>query len=107
MKLTNNGSQDRGSLETIGHDRGGSRGYIGLRWHIDARNTLRVGWPDPVGAHEAVALGWVAEDRAIGVIEAPRSGLSDDQLDILDARFPGRRWFAGEWDAPPQTRAAA
>jgi len=86
----------------------GARELIAVRWHVDADHTLRLAWPQPGDEAACVALGWVAADRPIGVITAPDTGLPDHLLDLLDHRFPGRRWFAGEWtaaDTPPRLAA--
>ncbi len=55
-----------------------------------------------------MAMGWLAGDTANGVIEHPEPPVDVGVLDMLEHRFPGRRWFAGEWDrADDHARAAA
>ena len=82
------------------------RAPVALRWWIDADATLRTGWPEPGLEGAGLAAGWVAADRPIGVIEAP-ADVPDLILDILADRFPDRRWFAGDWDAPATARRTA
>lgn len=76
------------------------KAHIGLRWQITRSGDLLVGWP-PVGLEDTMlALGWLTDDTQIGVIEHPSEAPIDSGiLEILDERFPGRRWFAGDWDA--------
>jgi len=72
---------------------------IGLRWWVTRNGELRPGWPAPGLEHDAIAIGWVAQRQAVGVIEHPTPPVDIGVLEMLEERFPGRRWFAGEWDA--------
>lgn len=76
----------------------GERPIMACRWHIDAEETLRFFWPAPGGERACVAMGWVAADSGTGVIEACPGGVTDGMLRMLQAAFPGRRWFEGAWD---------
>jgi hypothetical protein len=90
-------------------DASGRRLHVARRWWIDADHHVRDGWPAVGDEDSALAIGWVASDRPIGVIEAPADHCPSDLLDALEARFPSRRWFAGAWDVPenrPVHRAA-
>lgn len=77
----------------------GGRVAIGLRWWITRSGALRTGWPAPGLEADALAMGWVAERSAVGVIEWPAPPIDPGLLDALHARYPGRRWFAGDWAA--------
>lgn len=72
---------------------------IGLRWWITRSGEIRTGWPAPGLEPAALAMGWIASNQAVGVIEHPLPPVDTGILDILDERFPNRRWFAGEWVA--------
>lgn len=82
---------------------------IGLRWHITGSGGLRVGWPTPGLEISCLAIGWLTDDAQVGIIETPASPIDVGLLEILDERFPDRRWFAGNADgqAAPETRKAA
>lgn len=71
---------------------------IGMRWWIGEDNTLNMGWPEPGKEADCAAIGWVAADQAFGVIDAPSSILGSSVLDVLEAKFPHRRWYQGAWD---------
>ena len=106
MNLPSQRHSGNAPFEPVGSDPKTPRDHIALRWHIDADDRLQTGWPHP-HADLPQAMGWVAADRPIGVIEFPCDGLSTDRLNELEDRFPGRRWFAGAWDTPSSSRAAA
>lgn len=85
-----------------------SNEHIGLRWQITRSGDLRVGWP-PAGLEDsALALGWMTEDAQVGVIEQP-AGASIDIgiLEILEERFPNRRWYTGTWDTEDNAASQA
>lgn len=68
---------------------------IGLRWHITRSGDLLVGWPAPGLELTALSMGWLTDDAQIGIIEMPDSPVDVGILEILNERFPNRRWFAG------------
>jgi hypothetical protein len=70
---------------------------IGVRWWITRSGEFRVGWPSPGLEPDTLAMGWVARHQAIGVLEHPEPPLDLGILDLLEERFPDRRWFAGDW----------
>ena len=80
---------------------------IGLRWWITRSGELRRGWPLPGVEHAALAIGWIARDAPVGVLEHPAPPIDSGLLEMLDERFPNRRWFAGEWDTRVETRRIA
>lgn len=71
---------------------------IGLRWNITTSGDLHVGWPAPGLEHTVLSMGWLTEDAQVGIIEVPASPVDVGILEILDERFPNRRWFAGTFD---------
>ena len=77
---------------------------IGLRWHITGSGDLRVGWPAPGLEVYTLAMGWLTEDAQTGIIESPASPIDVGVLEILDERFPNRRWFAGTFDEVAHAR---
>ena len=80
---------------------------VATRWWIDDSAQLHDSWPEPGFESSGLAVGWVAADRPIGVIEFPSDGLAAELIEMLDARFPGRRWFAGTWEDRGAVRQAA
>lgn len=80
-------------------DGGAPRGAIGVRWWVGPEREIHLGWPAPGAECDCTAIGWVAADGAYGVIEVPRDLLPNAVLDVIDGRFPGRRWFQGTWDS--------
>ncbi|USN99269.1 MAG: hypothetical protein H6810_00915 [Phycisphaeraceae bacterium] len=70
---------------------------IGLRWWITRSGEIRPGWPAPGLEHTTLGMGWIAYNEAVGVIEHPLPPVDIGLLDMLDERFPNRRWFAGAW----------
>jgi hypothetical protein len=81
---------------------------IGLRWHITRSGDLRIGWPAPGLETTVLSMGWMTDDARIGIIEIPDSPVDVGILEILEARFPGRRWFAGSFaETKPAHRQAA
>ncbi len=70
---------------------------IGLRWWITRSGEIRTGWPAPGLEPTALAMGWIAYNQAVGVIEHPLPPIDRGLLEMLNDRFPNRRWFAGEW----------
>ena len=83
---------------TLSNDTERRRPLIGVRWWVDGRSSLHLGWPEPGEEDACQAVGWVAADRPFGVIEAPAGEPDPVVLRQLDDRFPGRRWFDGTWD---------
>ncbi|MEM7623461.1 MAG: hypothetical protein AAF235_09695 [Planctomycetota bacterium] len=86
------GSPDSGSFDHAAPP------SIACRWHVDHAGVLRLFWPIAGNEASCTALGWVAADEATGFIEACASGVSAKLLDLLEQRFPGRRWYEGAWD---------
>lgn len=81
---------------------------IALRWWITRNGDLLTGWPAPGLEADAMAMGWIAQDSATGVIELPEPPIDVGILDILEQRFSDRRWFAGDWQQDSdQARVAA
>lgn len=80
---------------------------IGLRWWITRSGELRTGWPAPGLEPTALAMGWIAERTPLGVIEVPSPPIDMGLLEILDDRFPNRRWYAGDWEVSEQAERRA
>ena len=67
-----------------------------------------MGWPAPGLEGTVLSMGWMTDDARVGIIEFPASPVDLGILEILEERFPGRRWFAGSFDsAPTAVRQAA
>jgi hypothetical protein len=81
----------------------GGRPVIGLRWHITRSGELLVGWPAPGLETTVLSMGWMTDDARVGIVEFPASPIDIGVLEILEERFPGRRWFAGSCEAEPGT----
>lgn len=81
---------------------------VAMRWWITRSGDLRTGWPAPGLETDAMAMGWIALDASSGVIEHPEPPVDVGILDLLEQRFPGRRWYAGDWDrSEDRARVAA
>jgi hypothetical protein len=70
-----------------------------MRWWLTRSGELRPHWPAPGLEHEALAMGWLGAADPIGVIEHPPIPVDLGVLEMLNSRFPNRRWFAGDWHA--------
>ena len=81
--------------------------HVGLRWHITRSGDLRVGWPAAGREDTVLSMGWLTGDAQVGVIETPESPVDVGILEILDERFPDRRWFAGALQAAPEQKSRA
>jgi len=74
---------------------------MAARWSVDADGTLRRAWPIPGEESRVRAYGWVAANETTGVIEGCDRAVDSALLEMLDAAFPGRRWF----EAGPEPEA--
>ena len=75
------------------------RGPIALRWWIDDLGDLHTGWPEAGDEASCRAIGWIPAKQAMGVIASASTTIDVSMLSTLSARFPGRRWFTGDWGA--------
>jgi hypothetical protein len=80
---------------------------IAMRWWITRSGEVRPGWPAPGLEQSTLAMGWIARNTLIGVIEHPGSPIDNGLLEILEQRFPNRRWFAGDWHRQDETHRRA
>ncbi|MFG0305413.1 MAG: hypothetical protein ACF8Q5_04275 [Phycisphaerales bacterium JB040] len=74
------------------------------RWTMEPTGKIRLGAParSPRSARPARADGWIDASGHIGAVEtvdgepAHVELLPSEVLDLLEARFPGTRWFVGD-----------
>lgn len=75
------------------------RPVIGARWSIDVWGTVSLSWPSPGQEASVQAMGWLSADEPVGIIEFAEGPIDARVRGMLEARFPGRTWRAGQAEA--------
>ena len=79
----------------------GQNPNISARWWISNDGLVGSGWPEPGSEASCLAVGWISTEAAVGVIEFSSAPVDDQVLNMLEVRFPGRRWFIGTRGGDP------